>query len=89
MVYTEEPKGEIKMEKAQAAPNYVTYEQMRNEMRYYEEDMRKMKSKIKLLVRILVDKKLIGAELAKTFEETSSPNEVLEWYLDKKKVVKK
>lgn len=33
------------------------------------ENIRKINTKIKLLVRILVDKKTIGPELAKTFEE--------------------
>jgi len=42
--------------------------------------------KIRLLVRILVDKKLIGPELAKTFEETaSSSKDILAWYLDLEK----
>lgn len=50
--------------------------------------IRNVDKKIRLLVRILVDKKIIGTELAKSFEETST-KEILEWYentlKDKKK----
>ena len=35
-----------------------------------DQDIKKL---IKLLVRILVDKKIIGEELAKTFEESKKP----------------
>ena len=46
---------------------------------YLKEDLSKANTKIKLLVRILVDKKIIGGELAKTFEE-SAKNPKIEWY---------
>ena len=39
------------------------------------------KKMFRLLVRILVEKKVIGEELAKTFEETQSSDELLEWFL--------
>jgi hypothetical protein len=37
---------------------------------WVNERIRKTNTKIRLLVRILVDKKIIGQEMAKTFEET-------------------
>jgi len=43
--------------------------------------------KMRLLVRILVDKKIIGTEIAKFFEETST-KEILEWYEGKFKAKK-
>jgi len=48
---------------------------------YTNEDIRAIKSKIRLLVRLLVDKKIIGEELAKTFEESKAVNpKLIEWY---------
>ncbi len=73
------------MEKAEAAPNYATMDFVRRETEYNYEQIKDLRKKIKLLVRILVDKKIIGEELAKTFEETATPAEVLEWYEEKLK----
>lgn len=67
-------------EKANSAPvDYMTRERFFQEMRYYDERITELKKKIRLLVRLLVDKKIIGEELAKSFEETSS-DELIEWY---------
>ncbi len=63
-----------------AAPNYITREDLRDETRYINNRVDDLRKKIKLLVRILVDKKIIGSELAKTFEETV-PSDILKWYL--------
>lgn len=61
----------------------------RDDLRWLEERMdrlskqiRDTNKRIRLLVRILVDKKIIGPELAKSFEETSA-KEILEWYENK------
>jgi len=44
--------------------------------------IRSIDKKIRLLVRMLVDKKIIGPELAKSFEETEVTDikKILEWY---------
>ena len=41
-MYPESEKAEAKI-----APNYVTYDQMRNEVRYSEEEIRRLKDKLK------------------------------------------
>lgn len=69
------------VEKAEETINYATTEFVNNRFEYYNEQLRNANKKIKLLVRILVDKKIIGEELAKTFEETV-PSDILEWYLN-------
>jgi len=66
-------------------PNYATTQFVRSEMEYYNRQVSDLKKKIRLLVRILVDKKIIGAELAKSFEETATPADVLAWYEEKHK----
>lgn len=71
-----------KTEEAVVVVNYATTEFVNNRFEYYNEQLRNANKKIKLLVRLLVDKKIIGTELAKTFEETV-PNDILDWYLDK------
>lgn len=38
--------------------------------------------KIRLLTRVLVDKKIIGDEVAKSFEETHV-KEITDWYIEK------
>jgi len=70
-------------EKQAEAPQYCTIE----DHNYLSKRIRDTNAKIRLLVRILVDKKIIGTELAKSFEETSS-KEILEWYLKNKKTKK-
>lgn len=55
---------------------------------YVNEDLRAMRSKLRLLVRILVDKKIIGVELAKTFAEAKeiSPEDmdrIVAWFQQK------
>lgn len=65
--------------------DYMTLEKFYREMVYYNEKREKLEMKVRLLVRILVDKNIIGTELAKTFEETC-PEELVKWYLESKKV---
>jgi len=61
-------------------PRYLTWD----DLRWLQERVDRMGIKIRLLVRILVDKKIIGEELAKTFEETSPDKEkLLEWFIEK------
>lgn len=43
--------------------------------------IREDKKMFRLFVRILVDKKVLSPELAKTFEETQSNEELIEWFL--------
>lgn len=64
--------------------SYVTQEQYVRNQQYYDNQIADLKKKIRLLVRLLVDKKIIGDEIAKSFEETNS-SEVLKWYMDKNK----
>ena len=75
------PKDEVVVE---ATPNYV------RELKYLNDRLDRVNKRIgderkmfRLLVRILVDKKVIGEELAKTFEETQSNEELLDWFLNK------
>lgn len=53
-----------------------------SDYRYLQDQIYAQKKMIRLLVRILVDKKIIGEELAKTFEESKvevNPA-ILEWF---------
>lgn len=68
------------IEEKKAEPNYITWEELRNETRYLREDIRSLKKQLKIVMGVLVDKKLIGEQLAKAFSETCS-KEVLEWFL--------
>ena len=53
------------------------------DIKYYDNKITMLEKKIKLLVRILVDKNLIGEQLAKTFEETTPDNkELINWYMN-------
>ena len=68
----------------EATPDYA------REIKYINDRLTRIDNRIsnekkmfRLLVRILVDKKVIGDELAKTFEETQSSKELLDWFLDK------
>ena len=63
-------------------PNYMTWEEYRRDIQYLKEDVRSLRKKIRLLVRILVDKKIVGAELAKSVEETAKKDEILKWFLE-------
>jgi len=70
--------AQMSVEKAE--PRYLTWD----DLRWLQERVDRMGIKIRLLVRILVDKKIIGEELAKTFEETSLDKEkLLEWFVEK------
>jgi len=73
------------MEKAEE-PKIVT----QNDLQWHSQRMdridkriNRINKKIRLLVRILVDKKIIGPELAKSFEETEAIadiEKILKWY---------
>jgi len=54
-----------------------------SDYRHLQDQLYAQKKMIRLLVRILVDKKIIGEELAKTFEESKKPTinpKIQEWY---------
>ena len=56
-----------------------------SDYKYLQERIRHAEEKIRLLIRILVDKKIIGEELAKSFTESKVANpKILEWYETKK-----
>lgn len=44
----------------------------------------RIEAKMRLLTRLLIEKKIIGVDIAKSIEETSS-EEILDWYLDELK----
>ena len=46
----------------------------------------KIETKIRLLTRLLIEKKIIGADIAKSIEETSA-EDLIDWYM--KEVQKK
>ena len=79
------------MEKATvpSSPPPMTYESFRSEMVYRDNQIADLKKKIRLLVRILVEKKIIGEEIAKTFEESkmtpSESKDLIKWYEEKHK----
>lgn len=62
----------MSMDKKESEVSYSDLDRVNNRIRNIDK-------KVRLLVRILVDKKIIGTELAKSFEETST-KEILEWY---------
>jgi len=66
------------IEEKATEPDYITWEQLRRETNYLREDIENLKKKIKFLVAILVDKKLIGEQVAKSFSEskTDVPKEI-------------
>lgn len=67
----------IKSEEEQ--PKYLT----REDIRWMERRMENMQRQIRLIIRIMVDKKLIGEEIAKSFMETADKEAVLRWFLDR------
>ena len=71
--------GEAK-EETVVVVDYVTREDLRYNMDNVNDRINDLRKKLKLLVRLLVDKKIIGEELAKSFEETM-PSDILKWYL--------
>ncbi len=77
-------------EKAEA-PECITKDELKwierrieNNDKYMTNRVQKLETKLRLLVRILVDKKLVGTELAKTFEESIEPkrdtSKIVEYY---------
>lgn len=68
-------------------PNYITYEDHRRSIRYLEEDIRNLRKKMRLLVRILVDKKIVGEEVAKSIEESFKDGNkaIFDWFMDELK----
>lgn len=73
------------MEKAET-PSYATQDNIKwleRRMDRQDERITRYRKMMRLLVRILVDKKIIGAEIAKSFEETEAVadiEKILEWY---------
>lgn len=74
-------------EKEAESPPCVPVDVYKADYEYLSKRIRTQDKKIRLLVRILVDKKIIGPEVAKSFEETSS-KDILEWYLKNEKTKK-
>jgi len=62
-------------------PRYLTYD----DLEWTRKRIDKLERNMRLLIRLLVEKKIIGEELAKSFMETVDKNEVVEWYLKKDK----
>ena len=60
-------------------PRYLT----REDIRWMERRMENMRRQIRLIIRIMVDKKLIGEEIAKSFMETADKEAILQWFLDR------
>jgi len=68
---------------------------LRDKINRIETDMSEqisdLKKKIKLLVRMLVDKKIVGEETAKSVEESTPEDEklaeekLIEWFLEERK----
>lgn len=74
------------MEKSEETPSCATQDNIKwleRRMDRIDERIDRINKKIRLLVRILVDKKIVGTELAKSFEETEPVAEIdkiLKWY---------
>lgn len=67
---------------SEATPNYASeIKYINDRLDLIHQRRREDKRMFRLLVRLLVDKKVIGEEIAKTFEETQSNKELLEWFL--------
>ena len=73
------------MEKSET-PSYATQDNIKwleRRIDRQDETIKRYRKMMRLLVRILVDKKVIGTEIAKTFEETEAVadiDKILEWY---------
>lgn len=67
--------------KSEEQPRYLT----REDIRWMERRMENMQKQIRLIIRIMVDKKLIGEEIAKSFMETADTEAILQWFLDREK----
>jgi hypothetical protein len=71
-------------EKAPATPDYA----YRSDINYLNQRMASLETKVRLLVRMLLDKKILGEEAAKTFMETKTDSErtaeIVEYYRKKK-----
>ena len=61
-------------EKVQAA------EVCRGDIDWINRRLDRIEAKIRLLTRLLIEKKIIGADIAKSIEETSSES-LLDWYI--------
>lgn len=73
----------MSVSKEEAQPNYITWEEYQRSISYLKEDVRNLRKKVRLLVRILVDKKIVGEEVAKSIEESLKERNdpVLDWFL--------
>jgi len=76
--------------KEEEAPNYATKSDIQWIERSLErarQDREKIKKMIRVIVAILVDKKLIGEQIAKTFMESTQtepdPEKLIAWLLKK------
>jgi len=80
--------------KSETTPTGVTRADLDNEVRWLSQRMERqyteienLRKTIKLLARILADKKVLSPELMKTFEETvpDTSKDLIEWYIKSKK----
>lgn len=76
--------------KKEETPNYATKSDIQWIERSLErarQDREKIKKMIRVIVAILVDKKLIGEQIAKTFMESTQtgpdPEKLIAWLLEK------
>jgi len=76
------------MKEEQATPTQGDYDYLSRRIQSLEErqrdDYERLNKRIRLLVRILVDKKIVGEEVAKSVEETGK-NSLVEWLLEQLK----
>ena len=78
----------MSMKETEATPTQGDYNYLSRRIQSLEErqrdDYERLNKRIRLLVRILVDKKIVGEEVAKSVEETGK-NSLVEWLLEQLK----
>ena len=64
---------------------YATMDYLDDRLQYYRNRLDKLEKTIKLLFAALADKKIIGENLAKAFQETKPNNDgLIDWFVERK-----
>ena len=76
-------------EKTEAPLTQGDYRYLNSRMDSLQKEIDDIRKRLRLLVRILVDKKIVGEETARSVQETkASDSEVIDWWLKELEVKK-
>lgn len=64
-------------EKTAEQPDYAYSYQVES----LQNRMRQLETKIRLLISVLIDKKIVGEDFGKTLVSETKPDEVVDWFL--------